>query len=103
MLYWGDIDTRGFAILSQLRERFAHVASMLMDRETLMAHEVHWGSEDRPSRLDLSNLTVHERTLYDDLRDNRIRKGLRLEQERIGYGWVQRHLQELAIGHEVRV
>ncbi|MCK9396641.1 MAG: DUF3322 domain-containing protein, partial [Methylobacter sp.] len=30
--YWGDIDTHGFAILDQLRSRFDHVQSFLMDR-----------------------------------------------------------------------
>lgn len=93
LVYWGDIDTHGFAILNQLRGHFAHVVSILMDRETLLAHAVHWGSEDKPSRVDLPRLTAGEQALYDDLRDNRIRKGLRLEQERISYGWVQRCLQ----------
>lgn len=35
--YWGDIDTRGFAILDQLRSRFPQACSLLMDRDTLMA------------------------------------------------------------------
>lgn len=93
--YWGDIDTHGFAILNQLRGQFAHVVSFLMDRETLLAHTAIWGSEDKPSLADLPGLTPEERALYDDLRDNRIRKGLRLEQEQIGFGWVHRHVQRL--------
>ena len=93
--YWGDIDTHGFAILNQLRGQFAHVVSFLMDRETLNAHTAIWGVEDKPSLVDLPRLTADERTLYDDLRDNRIRKGLRLEQEQIGFGWVSHRLQEL--------
>lgn len=36
--YWGDIDTHGFAILNQLRKYFPHAQSLLMDRETLLAH-----------------------------------------------------------------
>nr|WP_221935062.1 Wadjet anti-phage system protein JetD domain-containing protein [Catenovulum sediminis] len=32
--YWGDIDTHGFAILSQLRGYFPKVKSMLMDEAT---------------------------------------------------------------------
>ncbi|MEP6972371.1 MAG: DUF2220 domain-containing protein, partial [Betaproteobacteria bacterium] len=93
LVYWGDIDTHGFAILNQLRGQFDAVTSILMDRATLLAHEAHWGSEDKPSRADLPRLNADERALYDDLRDNRIRNGLRLEQERISYGWVQRQLQ----------
>lgn len=93
--YWGDIDTHGFAILNQLRGQFAHVASLLMDRDTLHAHMAIWGVEDKPSLVDLPRLTADERALYDDLRDNRIGKGLRLEQEHIGFGWVGQRLQEL--------
>ncbi len=38
LIYWGDIDTHGFAILNRLRHRFGHARSMLMDRATLLAH-----------------------------------------------------------------
>jgi len=93
--YWGDIDTHGFAILDQLRGQFAHVDSFLMDRETLDAHASTWGVEDTPLRADLPRLKPDERALYDDLRDNRIRKGLRLEQEHVGFGWVSQRLQAL--------
>ncbi|WP_116140164.1 DUF3322 domain-containing protein [Trinickia diaoshuihuensis] len=92
--YWGDIDTHGFAILDQLRCRFPHVRSFLMDRATLIAHETFWGSEADQVVRDLPRLTTQERALFDDLRDNRIRQGLRLEQERIGFGWVRAALQE---------
>jgi hypothetical protein len=87
--YWGDIDTHGFAILDQLRRQFAHVESFLMDRATLMAHETLWGCESKPITHDLPHLTRSERELFDDLRDNRIRTGLRLEQEHVGYRRVQ--------------
>ncbi len=93
--YWGDIDTNGFAILDQLRSRFPHVSSFLMDRETLQAHEAHWGQEPTQKSHDLHRLTPEERTLYDDLRDNRIRNQLRLEQERIGFPWLTRALQAM--------
>lgn len=46
-------------------------------------------NEDKPLLVDLHKLTPEERTLYDDLRDNRIRPGLRLEQEHIAStGWL---------------
>ena len=86
--YWGDIDTHGFAILDALRAHFDHVESFLMDRCTLMAFESLWGTEDSPIDRDLPRLTAQERALYDDLRDHRIGRNLRLEQERIGFGWV---------------
>lgn len=93
--YWGDIDTHGFAILDQLRARFDHVSSFLMDRKTLTDHEIHWGEEHDQAIHDLPRLTAIERALYNDLRDNRIRKNLRLEQERVEFHWVTAGLQQL--------
>ncbi|MEB0042857.1 MULTISPECIES: Wadjet anti-phage system protein JetD domain-containing protein [unclassified Pseudomonas] len=92
--YWGDIDTHGFAILDHLRRRFDHVESFLMDRETLMAHEDLWGVEKQQVLHDLPNLTDEERALFDEVRDNRIRGGLRLEQEWIGFGRVEEALRK---------
>lgn len=93
--YWGDIDTHGFVILDQLRSRFDHAESFLMDRATLLAFESQWGEEEKQALHDLTRLNQEEMSLYDDLRDNRIRKNLRLEQERIGFGWVESALSEL--------
>jgi hypothetical protein len=87
--YWGDIDTHGFAILDQLRAHFPHVQSLLMDEATLMAHADHWGDEPQPVLRDLPRLTAQEGEVYNLLRDNQLRPNLRLEQERIGFGWVQ--------------
>ncbi|WP_298167890.1 DUF3322 domain-containing protein [Acidithiobacillus sp.] len=87
--YWGDIDTHGFAILDQLRKYFPQVQTLLMDEATLMAHRDFWGEEDKPTIQDLPRLTESERVLYDILRDNRLRPGLRLEQERIRFGRLQ--------------
>ena len=97
--YWGDIDTHGFGILNQLRGHFGHVASFLMDRQTLDAHEVFWGVEDKPLQVDLHRLTTAENNLYNDLRDNRVRAGLRLEQEHVGFGWLCAQLQALPDGY----
>ncbi len=93
--YWGDIDTHGFAILDQLRGHFGHVQSLLMDRATLDAHEAFWGWEEKPQRADLARLTKEELDLYDALRDTRIREGLRLEQEYLGFDWVRERLEQL--------
>jgi len=94
--YWGDIDTHGFAILDQLRSYFPRAESFLMDRETLMAHELQWVREPQPSRRDLARLSTEELTLYDDLRYNRISFAVRLEQERVGFGRVKAALKLLA-------
>ena len=93
--YWGDIDTHGFAILDQLRSHFSHVGSLLMDRASLDAHVSFWGREDKPQRGDLHRLIPEELSLYNDLRDNRIREGLRLEQEHLSFGWVQERIDHL--------
>ena len=96
--YWGDIDTHGFAILDQLRGRFNLVESFLMDRQTLMAHESLWGEELEQVTHGLARLSASENALYDDLRDNRMREGVRLEQERVGFQWVQTALSNLRSG-----
>jgi len=90
--YWGDIDTHGFAILDQLRAHFPHAHSLLMDRDTLMAHTTQWGHEPQPTLRELPRLTVDEAALFDDLRSNRLGQWVRLEQERIGFGHVQQAL-----------
>jgi len=92
--YWGDLDTHGFAILDQLRLELPHARSFLMDRETLLAHRAQWGSEPRPQTRELPRLTADERMLYDELRSNRLGTNVRLEQERIAYGWLLKRLEE---------
>jgi len=99
--YWGDIDTHGFAILDQLRGYFPHAASFLMDRKTLLAHRLHWGEEPDPARHDLSHLTPEEMSVYDDLRFDRYQPRLRLEQERVGFGWLCDRVSRIPSGTRV--
>lgn len=96
--YWGDIDTHGFAILDRLRNHFGHVSSFLMDRETLDAHQIHWTEEPDQVLHDLPRLTDAETALFCDLRDNRIRRKLRLEQERVSFQWVTDGLSRIPAG-----
>jgi len=88
LLYWGDIDTHGFAILDQLRGHFPRAASFLMDPQTLLAHRSHWGEEPESTRHDLSRLTAEGAAVYDDLRFRRLQPRLRFEQERAEFGWL---------------
>jgi hypothetical protein len=99
--YWGDIDTHGFAILDQLRGYFPHAASFLMDRKTLLAHRLHWGEEPDPARHDLSHLTPEEMSVYDDLRFDRYQPRLRLEQERVDFGWLCDRVSRIPSGTRV--
>ena len=95
--YWGDLDTHGFAILDQLRAHLPHAQSLLMDHATLLAHAAQWGTEPQPVGRDLPRLNAEERAVYNGLRDNRLRPNLRLEQERIGFGWLQQALVTLSL------
>lgn len=90
--YWGDIDTHGFAILNRVRSHLPGVRSILMDRETLLAHEARWGSETKPSNARLPGLIDAEASLYEDLVTDRFAHALRLEQERIDWAWVMRRI-----------
>jgi hypothetical protein len=92
LYYWGDIDTHGFAMLDRLRAVFPHAISMLMDRETFLAHRRLWVEERDPHPGQLDRLTESEAALFQDLQLHRFGTRRRLEQERIGYGWLERAL-----------
>lgn len=81
--YWGDLDTQGFAILQQLRAALPATRSMLMDRSTLEACRDRWGTEAVQVTRDLPLLAASEQEAYDLLRDQRLGRNLRLEQEHI--------------------
>lgn len=87
VLYWGDLDTHGFRILDQLRAVHPHVASVLMDEATLLAHRDAWASEPSPSKAVLSRLTPDESALYEGLRNDAFGTAVRLEQELIRWDW----------------
>ena len=92
--YWGDIDTHGFSILSQLRGRFGQTRSLLMDQRTLDTHLALCVEEPENKRFlsSLANLTDSEQMLFDSLRHNKSGKNLRLEQERIGFSCLKNAL-----------
>ncbi len=94
ILYWGDIDTHGFAILSQLRSYYRHTRSMLMDITTLNLYRELWGRESVATRCaaKLPNLTNDEQDLYQILLSNQLGECLRLEQERISYEYLLEYL-----------
>ena len=66
-----------------------------MDAATFQAHRHLWDSEDPDKRFtgELIRFTDDEHALYDMLRDNILGERLRLEQERIAYGWVTTAIQ----------
>lgn len=98
-VYWGDIDTHGFSILSRARSAIPHVRSALMDERTLLRHRDMWVEEPNP--CDLSEaplLTEEEQAVFTALRQNRWTIRLRLEQERIAwdYAWEQISAEKMA-------
>jgi hypothetical protein len=93
LVYWGDIDTHGFNILDGLRSRFDSVRSILMDRDTLMAHPQQWETETNPTSRPLPHLTTEEESLYKDLIGGTYGESVRLEQERIRFSIVEETLE----------
>lgn len=95
LLYWGDIDTHGFAILNQFRQSFPGTESFLMDSDTLFRHKAHWGHEQKPYKAEiLPNLNEAESALYADLKSDAITQNLRLEQELISFSMVEQFVSK---------
>lgn len=80
VLYWGDLDSDGFAILHRIRSTHSRVRSVLMDEETLLAHRDLWVTDPSPSRGTFPLLTPAEQATLRLIRDE---GDVRLEQERI--------------------
>ncbi len=88
VVYWGDIDTHGFAILDRARRVVPQLQSILMNEETLLSHRPYWGQEPTQCPdISLDSLTADEQSVYKDLRANRWGPCVRLEQERLG--WIE--------------
>lgn len=85
-IYWGDLDTHGFAILHRARSYIPELESVLMDEGTLLQHKALWVDESaqHPS-TELTLLTEQEQQLYRDLKQQRWGQNVRLEQERIDW------------------
>jgi hypothetical protein len=94
VVYWGDIDTHGFAIINRLRHRLPHARSMLMDRVTLLAHRDRWITEPSPSTAVLDHLDPAESSLYADLVSDAYAPSIRLEQERIRFAAVEKAIAD---------
>ncbi len=96
VLYWGDIDTHGFAMLHKARQAWLQTTSLLMDAATLLAHRDLCVDEPQPySGPPLDMLRNSEREVFDGLAQGRWGVRLRLEQERLPWGVVLAALQGL--------
>lgn len=86
VLYWGDIDTHGFAILNRARRAVPHLRSVLMDEETLLSHRSLWVEEAAQCpNVSLDALTAEEQSVYENLRASAWGPRIRMEQERLGW------------------
>jgi hypothetical protein len=94
LVYWGDIDTHGFAILNRLRHHLPQARSMLMDQVTLLAHRDHWVTEPSPTAVNLNRLDRAESALYAGLISGSFGPSVRLEQERISFSAIQKALAD---------
>jgi hypothetical protein len=90
VVYWGDIDTHGFAILDRLRHHLPRVRSVLMDRATLLGHRDQWVTEPSQTTAVLGRLDGAESALYTDLISDTYAPSVRLEQERISFCAVEK-------------
>lgn len=93
--YWGDIDTHGFHILGRLRGRLPQTQSILMDEATLLAHKPLWVDEESQHMGTFSNLTPEEQNLATALQKNILGQRVRMEQERIAFGYVEQSIEQL--------
>ena len=83
-IYWGDIDTHGFAILNRARTYVPSLETTLMDKLTLFAHRDLWVQEkEQSTSSELPLLTNEEQELFLSLKNNSLGQQVRLEQERI--------------------
>lgn len=99
--YWGDIDSHGFAMLSQLRRYFPATKSLLMDEATLTQCRELWGTEPASSRhkaTELPYLTPAEQQLFQQLQQDHWAPALRLEQERLPFSLLTEKLRQLNAG-----
>lgn len=85
--YWGDIDTWGFSILSDVRSKLAEVEPLMMDIETIKMHEGRMVPEPEHVGSVPVLLTNDEANLFNDLISDHFLSS-RLEQERLSSDYI---------------
>jgi hypothetical protein len=89
VVYWGDMDADGYAILDQFRAALPKATSIFMDVFTMNRYEEQGVSEDKdgiplkPSRRKLGELTEEERAAYDMVATAGPARFRRIEQEKL--------------------
>ena len=94
-VYWGDLDTHGFAILNRARSYLPELKSVLMDEATLRSHQDLWVEEkDQHAAETLPLLMDSEQAVYQAIKGNAWGQNVRLEQERIAWDIAWKTLQQ---------
>ncbi|WP_082493192.1 Wadjet anti-phage system protein JetD domain-containing protein [Acidovorax sp. Leaf160] len=104
VVYWGDIDSHGFAILDRARKAAPQIRSVLMDEATLLAHRSLWVQESALcANGAFERLTAEEKSIYEHLRAGTWGGRVRLEQERLEWCAALATLMEAISGRQREV
>ncbi|WP_349431998.1 DUF3322 domain-containing protein [Methylomarinum sp. Ch1-1] len=90
--YWGDLDTWGLSILSDVRSKLPTVTALMMDQETLDRHEDRMVGERKSVDAIPEFLTASETQIFLDLRNSE-KNDSRLEQERLSPDYIKAKLK----------
>ncbi|MCF6309868.1 MAG: DUF2220 family protein [Sulfurimonas sp.] len=88
IFYWGDIDSDGFAILSQVRGYFENTESIFMNKQTIDEFSHFSIVAKTKIKKELKNLTADEQFVFNKVQEN----NFRLEQEKISFSYIKRIL-----------
>lgn len=97
-VYWGDLDTHGFAILNRARTYLPDLRSILMDEKTLHSHRDLWVEEKVQHGAEtLPLLSDSEQAVYQSIKHNVWGQNIRLEQERVAWDFAWKALQQAIV------
>jgi hypothetical protein len=85
--YWGDIDSEGLGILSDVRSKLSTVIPLMMDSATVDAYRERMVNEPESVTREPVALNDHELMLFSMLRNGDFGR-TRLEQERLPMDYV---------------
>ena len=104
IVYWGDLDSNGFAILDMLRGFAPHTRSAMMDVPTLMRYYDLCVEEPVAASGTFKNLTDFEHEALSALQAGdplRNIESLRLEQERIEWDWAMAQIRKACVENSI--
>ena len=90
--YWGDIDSEGFGILSDVRSKLSCITPLMMDEVTVATFEARMVAEPDSVSKDPVALTDKELALFKRLRSGHY-ANKRLEQERLPIEYVMQKIE----------